>query len=956
MNRDIESRLQQQLSIKALEMPEKPDRLDAVLVKGRRRLVLSRAAMSFAGVAAVLGVAGMAAALGSGPTESTFAVGQPDAAQAVKQPETIMVEDDGSSDSAEAETEPEVGGDEDIAIDQPVTADSSASFGGECLPAPALSDVSVTDPGKTVVRVASEAELQDAVQNLSANTVLLLAPGTYELSRTLYVRVDDVTIRGDSNRCDEVVLAGMGMENVAAKDTVPDGVWTDRKNLKVQNLTIRDVYFHAITLNGGAQSPEIYNVRLLDSGEQFIKVNPIGFADGVDDGVVNYAVIKYTSGAPTTDHGGGTGYTQGVDLHAGQNWTIKNSRFENLHTGDDADHLWGAAVLAWNGAANTTVEANVFVDVNRAISFGLDGSRPQDHSGGMIRNNMIVMTPGLYSDWRIARSDGSIIVWNSPGTQVLHNTITTNGNTVKSIELRFDSNGAAIRNNLVDAPITDRSSNTYVDADNVLLGPDNVLVSAGDAVATTDNADGSIFRNPTIGDLHLAGRVAGIVNVAPSLANATRDFDGYIRDRGTAADVGAHELVDASEPIPIGPEPFPTSTTTPASTSTSVPTSTSTSIQPTTTEPQPVTTSRPSPGKPGLVREADFQYEGSFRVPDGGGNERTTLAWGGAGLAYNEANNSLFLTGHSWHQLTAEIAIPRLGQSDRVSALPQASFIQPLQDVTDGQLPNIAQPKEHDYGRIGGYLVDGDDLFVSGYHYYDAGGTQVRSHLLTNTQMGASSDMVSLSEDVPARWLGGAMAAIPRAWQNDFGGDRYIGGLAGISIISNSSVGPSAATFSRASLLGNDPAELVLGYPLSAPLDVPDRQGDIWNMTSESRGMVFPDGTSSVLYFGTHGTGPYCYGTGSACGDPERSAQGTHAYPYRYQVWAYDAEDLVRVFRGGAKPESVRPYDVWEFELPHSAPQTQLGGAAYDPASGRIFISQGFADGDQPVIHVYTLR
>ena len=113
MNRDIESRLQQQLSIKALEMPEKPDRLDAVLVKGRRRLVLSRAAMSFAGVAAVLGVAGMAATLGSGPPEPTFAVGQPEAALAVEQPETIMVEDDGSSESAKAETEPEVGGDEE---------------------------------------------------------------------------------------------------------------------------------------------------------------------------------------------------------------------------------------------------------------------------------------------------------------------------------------------------------------------------------------------------------------------------------------------------------------------------------------------------------------------------------------------------------------------------------------------------------------------------------------------------------------------------------------------------------------------------------------------------------------------------------------------------------------------------------------------------------------------------
>ena len=178
----------------------------------------------------------------------------------------------------------------------------------------------------------------------------------------------------------------------------------------------------------------------------------------------------------------------------------------------------------------------------------------------------------------------------------------------------------------------------------------------------------------------------------------------------------------------------------------------------------------------------------------------------------------------------------------------------------------------------------------------------------------------------------------------------------GVSIVSNSSVGPSAATFSKDSLTGGNDAELVLGYPLSDPLGEYGEQSEIWNGTSEVRGMVFPDGTSSVLYFGTHGVGQFCYGTGGACGDPVELAQGTHAYPYRYQVWAYDAADLASVHAGEAAPESVEPYDVWELTLPYSPQQTEIGGATYDAATGRIFVSQAFADGDHPVIHVFTLN
>ena len=76
-------------------------------------------------------------------------------------------------------------------------------------------------------------------------------------------------------------------------------------------------------------------------------------------------------------------------------------------------------------------------------------------------------------------------------------------------------------------------------------------------------------------------------------------------------------------------------------------------------------------------------------------------------------------------------------------------------------------------------------------------------------------------------------------------------------------------------------------------------------------GMVFPSGTRTVLFFGKHGMGNYCYGTGGSsggdCFDPDDSSKGIHSYPYRSQVWAYDANDLIAVKNGQKLSARDRP-------------------------------------------------
>lgn len=322
-------------------------------------------------------------------------------------------------------------------------------------------------PSGQEVRVGSVGELQHAVRSSAPGSIILLAPGNYRLMATLEVRKDDITLRGSGDECGDVLLKGAGMNN-ADFGGAPHGLWTNASGLTVQNLTIKDFYGHGVVLNPGAESPTFQNIRILDTGNQLIKANPSGFGNGVDGGLVEHSVFAYTEGPPMVDHGAGTGYTNGVDVHAGANWIIRNNHFENFHAPDHADHLWAPVVLMWNGARNTVVENNSFVNVDRAIAFGLL-DRPMDHSGGVIRNNRIDYAVGLYSAQRRRGSDGAIIVWSSPGTIVEGNEVFTRGNLNRSIEFRFDTSGAKAINNTVDAPIGTRDGAVYQDSGNRLV-------------------------------------------------------------------------------------------------------------------------------------------------------------------------------------------------------------------------------------------------------------------------------------------------------------------------------------------------------------------------------------------------------------------------------------------------------------------------------------------------------
>lgn len=400
----------------------------------------------------------------------------------------------------------------------------SVAVGAECLDAPVL-----PLPSTNVVNVSTANQLENAVSNATDGQTILIAPGEYQLSASLVVRKNNLSLIGDSERCDEVVLKGNGMDNSAG---VTHGIWTNKVGLVVRNLTIRDVYSHSLAFNNGAQSPQIYNVRLLNAGEQFIKSNK-GGSQGVDDGMVEYTIMEYTDGAPSTDHGGGTGYTNGVDVHGGKRWVIRNNLFKNFHTPDSADNLWNPAILMWRGAGETVTENNVFINCDRAIAYGLqnDDGNGNSHSGGVIRNNMIYYSPNLFSGWRTQNSDAAILVWDSPGTKVYHNSALTNGNTNKFIEFRWDTTGAEALNNLSDNIVSGRTGAVY------------------DSSYNYQNASADMFVNPAEGNLRLTTAGRSKVNTAPLVNLVATDIDG--NPRASETSVGAQEIVEmVAAPMP----------------------------------------------------------------------------------------------------------------------------------------------------------------------------------------------------------------------------------------------------------------------------------------------------------------------------------------------------------------------------------------------------------------------
>jgi hypothetical protein len=380
--------------------------------------------------------------------------------------------------------------------------------------------------------VSSVDQLQNAVNNASSGETILIADGVYDLNG-VYLRLDtpDVTLRSASGERENAVLDGNYVTTEIVQ-IVASGV-------TVADLTLRQAYNHPIhvmsTPGSDTLDTLIYNVHIVDPGEQAIKINPVPGGTYTDDGVIACSHLQLTDAGRSQVRN--NCYTGGVDGHQSRGWLIRDNLIEGFWC---ESGLSEHGVHFWTGSRDTVVERNLLRDNARGIGFGLvtsgsgrtyaDDACPAagdgyvDHYGGVARNNFVVAQDGDLFASQLG-FDCGICLWNACDAEALHNTVFTfdAGNTFSAIEWRFPYTQATVANNLTNAALRERDGAGATQAGNVT------------------SAQAGWFVDAVAGDMHLVSSATNAIDQAADVGAVSDDYDGDVRPAGPAADVGADE-------------------------------------------------------------------------------------------------------------------------------------------------------------------------------------------------------------------------------------------------------------------------------------------------------------------------------------------------------------------------------------------------------------------------------
>jgi hypothetical protein len=372
---------------------------------------------------------------------------------------------------------------------------------------------------------------------------------------------------------------------------------------------------------------------------------------------------------------------------------------------------------------------------------------------------------------------------------------------------------------------------------------------------------------------------------------------------------------------------------------------------------------------PRLTAES-FQYIGGFRLPRETVNG-DSFSFGGRPIAFSPKTNSLYVGSRAGR--VAEVSIPNPVISANPTALPFATYLQPFADPTEGHLSQVATSGV----AIDGLMVYGDRLYGTASIYYDASNTQRVSHYSRSLQLNqlSFSGWSQVWDAGKSGFVSGFMSLVPAEWQARLGGPAATGQCC-IPIVTRTSWGPAALAFDPARIgQAAVPASPLVYYSGEHPtLGAWSGSNPTYGATIQIGGMAIIAGTRTAIFAGRNGIGPYCYGNGTStqslhgtvgpdgahwCYDPTSGDKGQHAYPYRYQFWAYDLNDFAAVKAGQKQPWEVTPYGVWPFDLPTPEAGVKLGGIAYDAERQMLYLSQMGADKDgyasRPIVHAMQI-
>lgn len=394
--------------------------------------------------------------------------------------------------------------------------------------------------------------------------------------------------------------------------------------------------------------------------------------------------------------------------------------------------------------------------------------------------------------------------------------------------------------------------------------------------------------------------------------------------------------------------------------------------------PPPTPTPTPTPvpiPTGGLVQKSSLTLVGSFNLPRGqqAGSCGELGRFGymtvpGGAVQYVPETGTLRMGGHAWGACVAEVRIPEL-RDIKTQPLLVAQMAVPFHEPTEGKYAAIGPLGGGAY-RLQGTFRVGNTCLSNASVYYDAPGAQPYSAYRMSCDPNVTGEVVGPVKigNLRTGYTSGYMAPVPPMWQAALGGP-VITGNAGLSIIFRTSSGPCAFSFDPENIGKVDPvpANPLVCYPVEFPLDGNSyengRVSQYFNGTSQINGAVIVDGTASLLFFGMHGLGPFCYG--KDCGQDPAGGWSPEAPPYSAYAWAYDLNQIAACRKSTTCTFwSLKPYAVWAFDLPippvggmeaaRAAGYFDIAGVGYDPVRQWIFLPQVIME--QVTVHVYKVN
>lgn len=391
-----------------------------------------------------------------------------------------------------------------------------------------------------------------------------------------------------------------------------------------------------------------------------------------------------------------------------------------------------------------------------------------------------------------------------------------------------------------------------------------------------------------------------------------------------------------------------------------------------------------------LLQPGDIEYLGAFRLPQDsngwtyGATGLTYYPGGDPGGAADRYPGSLFGTGNDQRCEVSEISIPApvISQAKSLSDLNTATTLQPFSRITQGVFTpaddGLPQRVDIEYlpaqeGQSAGKLH-----ITWGEHYqYE----QVPSHAWSELDLSRPAvqgpwyfgDYENFATDdylfeIPELWAQkntpGLRLATGRFRDGSLGGSGPSLFAYGPWLDGNPSAKNARLTHITPLLLyGKGYEEDGSNQVMQGYTNADEWSGGAWLTAGDS---------AAVIFAGTKGRGNFWYGFSNGLVWPDNppfpdfppaphDERGWWAESFESVLYFYNPDDLAKVAVGTMAPHEPQPYAelnlepyLWHITKPWQ--KMHVGAVAFDRVRGILYLAEPFADGEQPIIHVFSVR